>query len=190
MAESMDIGTRGASYLCLDKPEFRYDVYPEKRIEAESRRNAAKEYEVNTDRGYVNEASRASRQRERNDQLIGIFPINQRPDYDEAKKKAGKSFLASPLDSIRYKSDLRFLPNEEDPYAMFLSSDEFGIGCLPMDQLKTATEMINKYGKIENFGKNGKSTTFDLFGSIYIFFAPCITPFYLLHLASSFYGLV
>lgn len=147
MAEGFNTGTRGASYLCLDKPELRFDIYPEKKAETIERRENARIFELETDRGYLENRSRRSLQKQKGETFMGTYPVNLKEEFDKLKKKKGKEFLRSPYDSMRYKAGLKYLPNEEDPYEMFLSPDEFGVNGISMDDLIKATTMIRKYGK-------------------------------------------
>lgn len=81
--------------------------------------------------------------------MVGREPFNRKEEYEREKKARGKGFLHSPHDSLKYKFSTEDAPNKEDPYASFISPDEFGIRCLSIDQVKNASDLINKFGKIK-----------------------------------------
>lgn len=143
----MDVGTRSASYLLLDKYKLRLDTLDnEEKKEVLERREKAVTYELSSDRRCLSEPSREARARQFDMQKIGMLPENLRQDFKQAKKTAGKSFQKSPMDHFHYTPSLEFLPNKEDPYATFLSPDEFGSRGLPLATLQQATEMVQRYG--------------------------------------------
>lgn len=88
LSEGVDVGTRGASYLLLDKRSLRLDlVDPERGSPVLQRREQAKKFEREVDRSCLSEPSREARARQLDMQKVGKLAANLRDEYKKAKKK-------------------------------------------------------------------------------------------------------